>query len=431
MLRQAVTQQNTAQLSIRANNWALHNRNWRDLCIHKFGDSGQELRDMKHIPLSPFAERPTPYDLQCHSVSGEPMPGRYIYARKAINEEEEEAYLKLDADERKDFLDNRELSTTGQNKKDRDDSVYSTSLAERKKTAEDLLTELLSGVSPESKSAILLHRDYESYITAPHHKRSLKFYLLMHSLHRVGDASIKHLRTAELIQGSQGTRSFEEWVDWLNTNFEQFVADFEDPDNRGYISCAEFKSFLFLHGTDRKRYRVVYDEQLRGNASGRFPDTDTLIRNFQEYDNRQKMSVSEPASTQANAYAATFSPPEPSTTNNSGRPRTYKIACSFCLAAKGHHSNFGHLAAECHKNPASPGAQKLLAEKTQKHAFVSSDERFDKLEAAVTSLTMLLSGLQSDPSPETFTDTQPGPPLPAEDRMDRLERAVASILSKL
>jgi len=325
--------------------------------------------------------------------------------------------------------------------------VYSTSLAERNKSDSELLTELLSSVSPESKSAILLHSDYDAYTNAPRHKRSLKFYLLMHSLHRVGDASIKHRRTAALIHGSQGTRSFEEWVDWLNTNFEQFIADFEDPENRGYISCAELKSFLFLHGTDRTRYRVVYDEHLRGNASGRFPNTDALIRAFQAYDNSQKMSVSEPTSVQANAYvAAAHTQPQqvseeeqPPAKHSSGgrRLRANKTPCPHCLAAKGH-TNFGHSATTCSNNPVNIANQKQFAEKnstTQKQAFVASDDRFDKLETAVSSITMFLSSLQLDsPSAASASTDNPqlGAPLAAaDDRMDKLERAVASILDTI
>ena len=305
--------------------------------------------------------------------------------------------------------------------------------------------------------------------------RSLKYYLLLHSLHRIGDASVKFKRAFDLIHGVQGERSFEEWVEWLDIGCDQFAVDFESTRYPGYMSLSEYKSFLFLHGTNREQFRVVYDEVLRGTPSGRFSDPSTLIRAFQSYAINHKMSISsEPVSQQGSVYLthaavpATKQAPPKSTPSAApitqsqksdasmwpkdkfGRPQTPRTNSEFCIWCFQHKpgdKKYGHLAVNCHRNPAHP----LYGTKATNSAFMSvpnttaiqpENDRLDQLEVAVSSLVSFLTTNQkgsSMPQPSatssafasTFSPDGVPNSITPTDRLAQLEAAVSSLTSLL
>ena len=449
------TEPKLAQLSIRACNWQQHDRELRDLCIYNFGDSGQELRSLEPVPLKPFHRQPSKLDLERHTVTGEYMHGRYVYPRVELPTDQVENFHQLSPEEQVTVMDNMPLTHHAQSKLDRDNAIFAASVDTKAKSDTALLTLLISIVSSESKSAILVHRDYNAYVDAPPHRKSLRYYLLMRALHRVGDASTKHLRTAQLIRGAQGEQSLAEWWTWLTINMDQFVIDFEAHDHPGYVSCNELKSFFFLHGTDRSTYRIVYDEHLRLNPSGRFPDPNALMLAFQNYDNSQKMSISDPVSSQGNAFIANNKPPANAATaappptkkgwdnkskRSDPRAKTYPNPCPLCLA-KGYEF-YGHDETDCRntikpRKPSrkaliAPAAQSATAQPPAQPAAQSATgqsgrntaARVDRLEALMSSLSSL-----TQPTEDESDDDIPIPAPPVvTDRLDRLEHSLESIL---
>ena len=163
------------------------------------------------------------------------MRDRYVYLRVEVPADQLESFHQLSPEGQVTVMDNMSLTHHDQSKLDRCDAIFAATVDTKAKSDTALLTLLISIVSSESKSAILVHRDYNAYVDAPPHRKSLRYYLLMRALHRVGDASTKHLRTAQLIRGAQGEQSLAEWWTWLTINMDRFVIDFEAHDHPGEI----------------------------------------------------------------------------------------------------------------------------------------------------------------------------------------------------
>jgi hypothetical protein len=71
-------------LSVAANNFSLYNEYWIARSTYSFGKSGEQLRRNEFIPLThPRLMRNA---FRLHSVSGEPIPGDYVYKRDPMDE---------------------------------------------------------------------------------------------------------------------------------------------------------------------------------------------------------------------------------------------------------------------------------------------------------------------------------------------------------
>ena len=217
-----------------------------------------------------------------------------------MDKKQTDAFEALSAREQKHILDNMSLTDAGQSRFDRDTSVSEAYIAKRIADDNAQHSELSASISDSSLVAIRVHDDHAAYLdTEEPWNRSVMLYDMLASIHKYGDASTKFTKTANLISAKHDphSQSFDEWVHWLNEHFAQFQVDFEsDGDHAGYIHCGELKSFLFLYGTDRQMFRTVYDEQLRTTPTGRFKDTDALVRIFQQYHRSHKMSLPAPVS---------------------------------------------------------------------------------------------------------------------------------------
>lgn len=393
------------KLSVSANNWALINKALLAGCLYKYGECGEQIRLLEAVPLKPYAVEPTRNDLDIHTETGESIPFQYTYQRRPLSRQEDEDFAALDADRaRAVFLDNIPLSDRGCRDFGRASDKYDTSVTIRAQHDSQLHQHLAADIcSAESQTALTSHRDYEAYLAAPAHARSLPYYLMLKSLHKTGDASSKHRRTAALISDSQDADSLEVWSERLNIAFEQFTSDFESETHPGYISLAEFKSFLFLKGTNRVIFRSVYDEQLRLSPSGRFNNPTQLMELFQQYANNHKMSLGpDPVSTQGSAYAAAavprppaYKPPASSAMAAAAqnRPaRTNPIYCSNCFDITGI-KRYGHLVALCTAKGKALAAGAIAP--VPPITALARDDRLDQIEASIGSIAAFLSSMQS------------------------------------
>jgi hypothetical protein len=396
----------TPKLSVSANNWALINRALLAECLYKFGECGEQIRLQEPVPLKPYAKEPTRNDLDMHTVTGEPIPFQYTYQRRALSGDEEELLDAQDTARRKAiFLDNIPLSDRGSRDFGRASDKYAISVTIRAQHDSQLHQHLAADIcSADSQTALASHRDYEAYLAAPAHARSLPYYLMLKSLHKIGDASSKHRRTAALISDAQEADSLEVWIERLNIGFEQFTSDFESETHPGYISLAEFKSFLFLKGTNRVTFRSVYDEQLRLSPSGRFDNPTQLMELFQQYANNHKMSLGpDPVSSQGSAYAAVSLPRPPAYKSPAApaaaaaaqtRPaRANSVYCSNCFSLTGI-KRYGHLVDICNttKGKALVAGASATAPPIPP---LARDERLDQLEASIGSIAAFLTSMQS------------------------------------
>jgi hypothetical protein len=429
----------TNKLSIQNNNWIRYSEHWKTRAIYNFGDSGTAIRTGALVPL---LYPPPDRDALFINSDNQPVPGQYVYKRDVppMDKKQAEAFATLSAREHKHFLDNMPLTDAGQSRFDRDTSVSQAYITKR--TADDNAqhSEFSASISDASLMAVRVHDDHATYLdTAEPWNRSVMLYNMLASIHKYGDASTKFVRTANLISAKHDphSQSFDEWVHWLNEHFAQFQVDFEsDGDHAGYIHCGELKSFLFLHGTDRQMFRTVYDEQLRTTPTGRFKDTDALVRIFQQYHRSHKMSLPEPVSTQGGqAFSATqpaAKPAHPSANPKSAatsgkKPKTFAAPCPHCL--KYGYTHHGHEAHECRRHirkalaAATTSDTSTAATSTNPH----SSDRLDRIEHSIESLMSFLSA-----APAT-TDLQANSAAVVSEstsaRLDRIEHLVNSLIS--
>jgi len=230
----------------------------------------------------------------------------------------------------------------------------------------------------------------------------------------------------------QGDDQLESWVAFLDNAFDQFEVDFSDPDNPDFMRLSEFKSFLFLRGCNRTQFQRLYDEQLRSNPSGRFPDTKALMAQFLQFNTNNKMSfAADPVSSQLTPFIAPHLPsatprPQPSsaTAAASRPPRKSQVPCIHCLRDTSI-KRYGHFSHECTRRPEAP-AQALLASGT------TSDARLCALESSLASISSYLVSL----SPESDPINDPAQVLLAatntrDARLESLEVSLAAIAANL
>lgn len=392
-----------AELSVSANNFSKYNEHWISMSTFSFGKSGEQLRLNKTLPLS--FPKPARNALRTHTISGEPIPGDYVYKRELITEKEFLANLsKMQPGELAITLDNLPLSDAAQAKLDRDEVAHKRDLDLRVKDDNECHIMLSANISADSQSSIRLHTDFQGYVNCaePYH-RSLLFYRILASLHKFGDASTKHACTSVLFHLKQ-EGIFSSFLDDFNGKFNQFTADFESADQVGYVHLGELKSFLILNSVDRRKFRSVFDEQLRATPTGRFPDSVALIKTLSDYDHHHKMSLADPVSHQGSAFAASTLTIAPAltiagndTSVRTRKPRANKVPCAFCLQKFPTSPKYGHIAAVCSLNPANKKA--FTATTTTDVAPASTDEPTvaslllsqRRLEQSVSSLLAALS----------------------------------------
>ena len=426
------------KLSINNNNWIRYIEYWTDQANLYYGTSGRQFCEGVPIPL----KHPSPKRnaLYIHEVTGEPVPGQYIYRRINLSDAQQATLETLGPADQKIFLDNMPLTEHASAKYDRDVLSHEAELDMR--TAEDssLLALLATDISEESTAALRLHANYAAYLHTEHrYTRSLLFRNMLEDIHKFGDASTKYHRTSTLILAKHDptTQSFDQWVIWLNEHFTQFQVDFESEQHRGYIHCGEFKSFLFLHGTDRATFRTVYDEQLRANPTGRFPDTSSLIKLFQDYHRNTKMSMSDPVSTQggSSAFSAATVGKKPEK-----KKRTYPNPCPHCLKLFPKTPRYGHPANECSNRPQLTAAVAAAGQPTavpvNPLASSTDSTRLDRMEQLMESFAASMSTLVSTPgldaqSPSlvnaALMDATPSDT--TSDRLDRIELALRAVMA--
>ena len=125
-----------------------------------------------------------------HTVTGPQMRGNYLYPRRDLTAYEQQQAGNCFADEYEIFMDNIPLNPHAQSKLGRDTVVYENSVHVRNLDDTRLPSELVSCLSSESKSAIILHKDYAHHVNWPRHDRSLPYYLFLNSIHCIGDVTV-------------------------------------------------------------------------------------------------------------------------------------------------------------------------------------------------------------------------------------------------
>ena len=427
------------KLSVTNNNWIRYIEYWTDQANLYYGTSGRQFCDGKPIPL----KHPSPKRnaLYIHEVTGRPVPGQYIYRRINLSEQQQVTFANLDLDDQQIFLDNLPLTEHASAKYDRDILSHEAELDMRNAEDSSLLALLAIDVSEESTAALRLHADYAAYLHTEHrYTRSLLFRNMLEDIHKFGDASTKYHRTSTLILAKHdpAAQSFDQWVIWLNEHFAQFQVDFESDQHRGYIHCGELKSFLFLHGTDRATFRTVYDEQLRANPTGRFPDTSALIKLFQDHHRNTKMSMSDPISTQGSNTSA-FAAPIAAFDKTKKLEKKKRIPCPHCLKIFPKTPRYGHLAHECSNRPqltAAVAVSPSTVAVTQP-APLTDLARLDRMEQLMESFAATMSTIvstsdpdpQSSPLAQTASMTTTPPHDIVSDRLNQIELALQALMA--
>ena len=420
----------TNKLSIQHNNWMRYSEHWKSLAVYSFGESGKAIRTGIPVPL---LYPPPNRDALFINSENHPVPGQYIYKRDVppADKRQAEAFAGFSTAEQKHYLDNLPLTDAGQTRFDRDTATSEAYIAKRVFDDNAQHSEFSKSISDSSLAAVRVHDDYANYLnTAEPWNQSVMLYNILASIHKYGDASTKFMRTANLISAKHDphSQSFDEWVHCLNERFAQFQVDFESAEHAGYIHCGELKSFLFLEGTDRQMFRTVYDEQLRTTPTGRFKDTDALMRIFQQFHRSHKMSLPDPVSTQGGqafpaALPAVKPVPQKDTTNGK-RSKTFATPCPHCLKAG--HTHHGHEANECRRHLRG---QALSAPTTSVATAKSANPQSDRLDRIEHTLEALISFLPADPAANETQANSVAVSEPASARLDRIEQLLTSLIS--
>lgn len=402
----------STKLSIGAGNWLRYEEYWRSRSFFSYGVSGQQIRTNTFAPFT--TPKPNKYELAIHSESGEPIPGQYVYKREPLTAEQQKAFVRLDEEQQTSIMNNQPLTDYAEQKFDRMSTAHELERKERIDKDNELHADMAPYISQESLATMKSHKDYAGYMTTPDDwKRSLLYYRMLVNIHKFGDASTKFYRTSQLIQAKHDplTQSFDVWIDWLSNAFTQFRADFEstEPEHKDHFHCGEFHSFLLLHGTDRTQFRPVYEEQLRCNPTGRFPDTAALIKLFRDYHRSQVMSV-DPVSYQGSSFLSSTTHPtvaarltagEPSP-SHSAPPQTPSVTnakkkkrppCPHCKASGDPIPRHGHDPNICSHRPDKPLSAHAAAVTTT--SSVDSD-RLDRIESSLISLAAIMAPLTSE-----------------------------------
>jgi len=406
----------STKLSVAAGNWLRYEEYWRQRSFYSYGVSGKQIRTNTFAPFT--TPKPDKYELVTHRDTGEPIPGQYVFRREPMTGEQIKAFARLEEDEQRRVLDNHPLTEHAEQKFDRMSTAHQLELITRIDRDNELHADMAVTLSPESLATMKSHKDYDVYATTPDEwKRSLLYHRMLVDIHKFGDAATKFYRTSQLIQAKHDplTQSFDVWIEWLTEAFTQFRADFEstDPTHKDHFHCGEFHSFLLLHGTDRAQFRPVYEEQLRANPTGRFPDTPGLIRLFRDYHRSQVMSVDSVSQQGSSFLSSTAYPTAGASSLPQALPaaedkkKQQKPACPYCKASGDPIPRRGHDPNSCSHNPnkLSSTQAKFSAARAKPpsaHAATvtptssADSDRLDRIESTLVSLAAIMAPLTSE-----------------------------------
>jgi hypothetical protein len=375
-------------LDVVTDNWSSWYQALKQLCFTKFGEAGQQILSNTLIPLYPFAIEPTKDNLHV-DPTGTPIPGAFIYSRRSLTLAEAAIAPPIDQTP-------LPLSTQGNTNLRDDRKIF----AESKRRSSDHDTECLDHLyrhmSVASHTSVKTHVDYPTYQLLPIGVRSYPFFIMLRDIHSTGNAATKLHRTRLFVNVAQHDLSHEAYMDLVISGAETFKLDFESTAYPGYVSLAELTSFLYLAGVDKELFRRPIDQLLISTPSGRFPDPTALMAQLQAWKLSNALSfVRDTVSTQGSALIATKPPLLTPRTKKDGakkegtlRPHLHPTPCTWCLASD-KVQRFGHLSANCSKNP-----NKIISPSTQLQPPTSAATNTSQR------LRALLSQLEHAPTPD-------------------------------
>lgn len=333
-------------------NWSAWHQALKLLCFTKFGVAGQQILSNKLIPLQPFQNEPTKNDLDT-TEAGVPIIGQFTYARRFIAGDETPLVPVPDPA-------NLPLSTQGNTNFRDDKKIYSAAKLLFSNHDTECLDHLYRHLSLASHTAIKTHADYPAYQLLPIGSRSYAFYVMIRSIHSIGNAATKLHRTRLYVNISQADLPHEAYMDLVTTMTETFKLDFESVEHPGYVSIPELTSFLYLAGLNRGEFRRALDELLQNHPTGRFPNPTALMSQLQSWKIANSLSFTrDEVSAQGSALiASTPSNPPPRTKKDTPtakkdaptRSHLHPTPCTWCLNTD-KIQRFGHLSSHCSKNP--------------------------------------------------------------------------------
>ena len=289
-------------------NWSAWHQALKLLCFTKFGVAGQQILSNKLIPLQPFQNEQTKNDLDT-TAAGVPIIGQFTYARRFIAGDETPLVPVPDPA-------TLPLSTQGNTNFRDDKKIYSAAKLLFSNHDTECLDHLYRHLSLASHTAIKTHADYPAYQLLPIGSRSYAFYVMIRSIHSIGNAATKLHRTRLYVNISQADLPHEAYMDLVTTMTETF----ESVEHPGYVSIPELTSFLYLAGLNRGEFRRTLDELLQNHPTGRFPNPTALMSQLQSWKTANSLSFTrDEVSAQGSALIAsrkTSNPP----------PRTKKDA---------------------------------------------------------------------------------------------------------
>ena len=370
MISAAPTPSSAIILDIPKDNWSTWNKAFKLLCYTTFGVAGQQVLSDNLIPLHPFPTVPTKADLET-DVTGAPLPGEFVYSRRALTPEEvnlppiDPASLPLSTQGNTNFRD--------------DQKIYAASKLRFSDQDTACLDHLYKHISPASHTAVKTHHAYPAYQLLPIGARSYTFYSMVRDIHSVGNAATKLHRTRLYVNISQSDLPHEAYMELVTSMTETFKNDFESAVHPGFVSIPELTSFLYLAGLNRLEFRRALDDLLHNHPTGRFPDPTALMTQLQSWKIANSLSfATDNASTQGSALiaskppaAATRSRPPPGRKDAAPKPHLYPTPCSWCLATD-NVQRFGHLSANCSKNPQRPSSPSTSTPTPTSHPSTTS-----------------------------------------------------------
>ena len=349
MLQNPTTTTTPIVLDLLQDNWTAFLQAFKLQCSTKFGVAGQQILSNKIIPLAPFAQSPTKFDLD-KDADGVPIAGQYLYPRRRLTAEEQavENFSTLSLP----------LSDRGSTELRADLKIYKEAADKFADHDTALLDHIFSNMSLASHTSIRAHTSYGAYQLLPIGARSFEFFKMVRDNHSTGNASTKLHRTRLFLTATQGDMSHESYMEKITSQKDTFRLDFESAAHPNCVDIDEFTSAIYLHGLNSS-FRRPLDDLLHATPSGRFPNTSAFMTQLQNWKIAHALSIPQDSvSTQGSALIANAinprtksTPPKTKPTSTTPKqPHLHPLPCSWCLAADKIH-RFGHLSTHCSKNP--------------------------------------------------------------------------------
>ena len=223
--------------------------------------------------------------------------------------------------------DKKVLSTQG-HRDFRQDIFMATSLSNDMRTLDiKAASYILSHISPLSLIAL---NNIAAFNAA---QDTLDSYDMMHAIDnsrsKCGARVIKH-RTAQFFSLTQGSSSFEEFVDELRECETNITSDFGGSgDHRGYIKISHLVGMVFLTGVNQQAFNFKLEGTLATHPDCKIDDPWTAIADYQAY-TLQKQIVEGPSPEEASSSLASIAPalPSPPPPHKANAP--HKKACTIC-----------------------------------------------------------------------------------------------------